>query len=142
MGHLTLISEDIVSAFEHYPPELIDILTTYAPRPEWDQYVTGKYKETRDNDSIQLGGGKPVIGLGLANFPSMLSGAKKKVDEGDDFVLRSVGGSEGAGPSHARFEDAESDDSTTGQVRATFPGSCITANIEVISSLRVTWHRR
>ncbi|KAG8887332.1 hypothetical protein FRB98_000201 [Tulasnella sp. 332] len=114
MGHLTLISEDIVSAFEHYPPELIDILSTYAPRPEWDQYVTGKYKETRDNDSIQLGGGKPVIGLGLANFPSMLSGGKKKVDEGDDFVIRSVGGSEGAGPSHARFEEPDSE-STTNQ---------------------------
>ncbi|KAG9039180.1 hypothetical protein FRB95_011765 [Tulasnella sp. JGI-2019a] len=115
MGHLTLISEDIVSAFEHYPPELIDILSTYAPRPEWDQYVTGKYKETRDNDSLQLGGGKPVIGLGLANFPGILAGAKKKVDEGDGFVLRSASAPEGTSSNHARFEEPEADDSATGQ---------------------------
>ncbi|KAG8920175.1 hypothetical protein FRC01_000890 [Tulasnella sp. 417] len=36
MGHLTLISEDIVSAFDHYPTDVIDILSAYAPRPEWD----------------------------------------------------------------------------------------------------------
>ncbi|KAG8908524.1 hypothetical protein FRB99_005884 [Tulasnella sp. 403] len=92
MGHLTLISEDIVSAFDHYPPDLIDILSAYAPRPEWDQYVTGKYKETKDKDTIQLGGGKPVLGLGLANFPNMAlgmaTGMARKVDEGDEFVAR------------------------------------------------------
>lgn len=117
MGHLTLISEDIVSAFEHYPPELIDILSNYAPRPEWDQYVTGKYKETRDKDTIQLGGGKPVIGLGLANFPSILSSAKK-IDEGDDFVSRPSAESADAGPSHARYVEPEADEGNTGQVSA------------------------
>lgn len=115
MGHLTLISEDIVSAFEHYPPELIDILSAYAPRPEWDQYVTGKYKETRDNDSLQLGGGKPVLGLGLANFPSILSSVKK-IDEGDGYTPRSPVVPADAGSStHLRY-DPESEEGNTGQV--------------------------
>lgn len=111
MGHLTLISEDIVSAFDHYPPDVIDILSSYAPRPEWDQYVSGKYKETKDKDTSQLGGGKPVVGLGLAGFSTNFSAeTRRKVDEGDNATATDTRKEE-SGPSWSAGDD---DDDTNG----------------------------
>lgn len=56
MGHLTLMSEDIITALERFPPELRLIMIEFAPDPEWDEYVTGRYKETRRRDTRVLGG--------------------------------------------------------------------------------------
>ncbi|KAG9051568.1 hypothetical protein FS837_004078 [Tulasnella sp. UAMH 9824] len=117
MGHLTLISEDIVSAFDHYPPDVIDILSSYAPRPEWDQYVSGKYKETKDKDSSQLGGGKPVVGLGLAGFSTNFSAeTRRKVDEGDNAPATDTQKEE-TGPSWSAGDD---DDDTNGSSSSNF----------------------
>ena len=78
MGHLTLISEDVIGALEHLPPDLRLQIGQYAPQPEWDEYVTGRYKETKKKDTSLLGGGKPVVA------PSMRSSAAQwKVDEAD-----------------------------------------------------------
>ena len=78
MGHLTLISEDVINALEHLPPDLRLQIGQYAPQPEWDENVTGRYKETKKKDTSLLGGGKPVVA------PSMRSGAAQwKVDEAD-----------------------------------------------------------
>jgi len=78
MGHLTLISEDVINTLEHLPPDLRLLVAQYAPQPEWDEYVTGRYKETKKKDTILLGGGKPVVA------PSMRNGTSQwKVDEAD-----------------------------------------------------------
>ena len=78
MGHLTLISEDVIGALEHLPPDLRLQIAQYAPQPEWDEYVTGRYKETKKKDTSLLGGGKPVVA------PAMRNGAAQwKVDEAD-----------------------------------------------------------
>jgi hypothetical protein len=61
MGHLTLIAEDVITALEHFPPELRLLIIQYAPEEEWDRYVTGRYLETKANDTRLLGGGKPVV---------------------------------------------------------------------------------
>ncbi|KAG2019771.1 phosphatase associated protein [Coprinopsis cinerea AmutBmut pab1-1] len=61
MGHLTLIAEDVISALEHFPPELRLTIIQYAPEEEWDRYVKGRYKETKANDTKLLGGGKPAV---------------------------------------------------------------------------------
>ena len=82
MGHLTLISEDVISALEHYPDDLTAILGQYAPQPAWDQYVNGSYLETKKRDTSLLGGGKPVIAPGTG-FPR---GRWAKVDEEDPGV--------------------------------------------------------
>lgn len=79
MGHLTLISEDVIGALEHFPPDLRLIVAQYAPQPEWDEYVSGRYKETKKKDSSLLGGGKPVIAPGMRAG----SAASWKVDEAD-----------------------------------------------------------
>jgi len=79
MGHLTLISEDIISAVEHYPPDLRLELALYAPQPEWDDYISGRYSETKNRDRILLGGGKPTVN------PASRESARWKVDEEDAF---------------------------------------------------------
>jgi serine/threonine-protein phosphatase 6 regulatory subunit 3 len=77
MGHLTLISEDVITAMEHSPADLRLIMKQYTPQPEWDEYVTGRYHETKTKDTSLLGGGKPAVSL--ASRP----GNGWKVDEQD-----------------------------------------------------------
>ncbi|EMD38130.1 hypothetical protein CERSUDRAFT_113278 [Gelatoporia subvermispora B] len=79
MGHLTLISEDVIGALEHFPPDLRLQIAQHAPQPDWDEYVTGRYKETKKKDTSLLGGGKPVIAPGMRNGAS----SQWKVDEAD-----------------------------------------------------------
>lgn len=78
MGHLTLISEDVINSLEHFPPDLRLVVAQYAPQPEWDEYATGGYKETKKKDSSLLGGGKPVIAPGIRN-----GATQWKVDEAE-----------------------------------------------------------
>ncbi|KAI0306658.1 SIT4 phosphatase-associated protein-domain-containing protein [Multifurca ochricompacta] len=61
MGHLTLISEDVITTLDHFPLDLRQVIEEYAPQPAWDDYVRGRYKETKKKDSSPLGGGKPAM---------------------------------------------------------------------------------
>ncbi|KAF9218360.1 SAPS-domain-containing protein [Gyrodon lividus] len=76
MGHLTLMSEDVITALEHFAPDLCLIIEQYAPQPAWNDYVTGRYRETKKRDTSLLGGGKPAVG-----HPAR--GARWAVDEED-----------------------------------------------------------
>lgn len=78
MGHLTLMSEDVISALEHYPPDLRTLIAHYAPVPDWEEYVNGRYNETKKKDTALLGGGKPVIAPGQQRVA-----ARWKVDEAE-----------------------------------------------------------
>lgn len=78
MGHLTLISEDVITALDHFPPDLKQVIEEHAPQPAWDEYVRGRYKETRKKDTSLLGGGKPAVVGSLARPTSQW-----KVDEED-----------------------------------------------------------
>jgi serine/threonine-protein phosphatase 6 regulatory subunit 3 len=78
MGHLTLMSEDVISALEHYPVDLRVMIGQCAPVPEWEEYVHGRYSETKQKDSSLLGGGKPVVTAGGPR-----PGGQWKVDETD-----------------------------------------------------------
>ncbi len=44
MGHLTLLSEDVINSLEHFPPDLRLTIAQFAPQPEWDESVTDRYK--------------------------------------------------------------------------------------------------
>lgn len=90
MGHLMLISEDVITAMARFPPDLRLAIIRYAPEPEWDQYVTGRYNETKKEDSRLLGGGKPVI-------KSNRNLGQWKVDEDDMLSDTVVGGSSSSG---------------------------------------------
>lgn len=78
MGHLTLISEDVITALDHFPPDLKQVIEEHVPQPAWDEYVRGRYKETRKKDTSLLGGGKPAVVGSLARPTSQW-----KVDEED-----------------------------------------------------------
>jgi serine/threonine-protein phosphatase 6 regulatory subunit 3 len=78
MGHLTLISEDVLTALDHFPPDLKLVIEEYAPQPAWDDYVRGRYKETKKKDTSLLGGGKPTV---TAN--ALRPASQWKVDEED-----------------------------------------------------------
>jgi len=72
------MAEDVIMALERFPPDLRLKLIEYAPDPEWDEYVTGRYNETKKRDMRLLGGGKPVLSPGSTrNIGSW------KVDEDD-----------------------------------------------------------
>jgi serine/threonine-protein phosphatase 6 regulatory subunit 3 len=87
MGHLTLMSEDVISALEHYPPDLRVLIGQCAPVPEWEEYVTGRYSETKQKDSSLLGGGKPVVAPGITRL-----GGQWKVDETEATPAASAAG--------------------------------------------------
>ncbi len=78
MGHLTLISEDVITTLEHFPPDLRQVIEEYAPQPAWDEYVRGRYKETKKRDTSLLGGGKPTMTASVSRPASQW-----KVDEED-----------------------------------------------------------
>ena len=90
MGHLTLISEDVINALAHFPRELRLELVKYEPQPEWDDYVGGSYRETKTKDTCLLGGGKPSVTVG-----GLIRGAGKwKVDEAEINSNPTANGSE------------------------------------------------
>ncbi|KIY70423.1 SAPS-domain-containing protein [Cylindrobasidium torrendii FP15055 ss-10] len=85
MGHLHMISEDVLIALESFPPEVRLQIVQYAPDPGWDEYVTGRYLEQKKRDSERLGGGKPVLGSNLTAKSG--TAGKWKVDEEDSNTL-------------------------------------------------------
>jgi serine/threonine-protein phosphatase 6 regulatory subunit 3 len=78
MGHLTLMSEDIISTLPEYVPALRIVLSQTAPVPDWEEYVTGRFSETKQKDTSLLGGGKPVVAPGAARMVARM------VDEAED----------------------------------------------------------
>ncbi|KAJ7706882.1 SIT4 phosphatase-associated protein-domain-containing protein [Mycena rosella] len=102
MGHLTLISEDVLMALERFPPDLRAAIAQYAPQPAWDEYVAGRYNETKRRDTELLGGGKPVVRAGAAGAGG---GARWKVDEEDAGTpALSEGDGAGGGTANGRGE--------------------------------------
>ena len=82
MGHLTLIAEDVLVTLDRYPPDLREILVRYAPVPEWEEYVSGRYSETKERDTSLLGGGKPAV-----TGTTQRAFSKWHVDEDDSDVF-------------------------------------------------------
>jgi len=78
MGHLTLISEDVLTTLDHSSADLRLTITKFTPQPEWNDYVTGRYQETKNKDTSLLGGGKPALSMTRPG-----SAASWKVDEHD-----------------------------------------------------------
>lgn len=61
MGHLTLISEEIVKLFYDYPTIILaEIPKSAFDRQRWEAYVEGHLRETRERDLQRLGGAVSV----------------------------------------------------------------------------------
>jgi len=91
MGHLTQVAEDVIGALEHYPPNLRLIIEQYAPQPAWQEYVTGRFNETKKRDTSLLGGGKPAV------TSTSRPGSRWAVDEEDGGPSLSAGANVGPG---------------------------------------------
>ncbi|KAL5636819.1 hypothetical protein ACGC1H_000703 [Rhizoctonia solani] len=121
MGHLILISDDIVAALEHYPHSLLEALSPYVPQPDWNDFVAGQYKETKERDTSQLGGGKPAVsamGIGIGRGgPVGGLGTNRFGDTPSPRMEPTVGRGIGPVPREVRggadFGPAEPDDTLT-----------------------------
>jgi serine/threonine-protein phosphatase 6 regulatory subunit 3 len=91
MGHLTQVAEDVIGALEHYPPNLRLIIEQYAPQPAWQEYVTGRFNETKKRDTSLLGGGRPVV------TSNSRAGGRWTVDEEDSGSSLSAAATTGPG---------------------------------------------
>ncbi|KAG1794856.1 SIT4 phosphatase-associated protein-domain-containing protein [Suillus plorans] len=91
MGHLTQVAEDVIGALEHYPPNLRLIVEQYAPQPAWQEYVTGRFNETKKRDTSLLGGGRPTV------TSNSRAGGRWTVDEEDSGSSLSAAATTGPG---------------------------------------------
>lgn len=91
MGHLTQVAEDVIGALEHYPPSLRLIIEQYAPQPAWQEYVTGRFNETKKRDTSLLGGGRPTV------TSNSRAGGRWTVDEEDSGSSLSAAATTGPG---------------------------------------------
>jgi hypothetical protein len=71
-----MISEDVIGALNHFPVDLRLDVSKYIREAAWEEYVAGRYKETKKRDSSLLGGGKPVLVPGGTR-----PGARWRIDE-------------------------------------------------------------
>ncbi|KAI5475707.1 hypothetical protein MNV49_001041 [Pseudohyphozyma bogoriensis] len=84
MGHMTLIAEEVVKLFEHYPREIYAVVEPYIPQPGWDRYVATTLRETRDRDHSPLGGG-------IIHMPDHTSSSMSGLsDEDDEFPMHTA----------------------------------------------------
>lgn len=61
MGHIVLVSDEIVKLLARAPPDLLAIIQPHIPQPAWDEYVAGQLQESKMRDALPLAGGKPAI---------------------------------------------------------------------------------
>jgi serine/threonine-protein phosphatase 6 regulatory subunit 3 len=81
MGHITLLTEQILLSLNHFPEDLVSELVEFVPQPAWDEYIHDAFCVAKAKDAAKLGGGKPVVSS------IKLSGSRwAKVDEQDDVI--------------------------------------------------------
>lgn len=73
MGHVSLIAEELVKFLIRCPPDLWEILHDSVMLSEWEAFVHGSLRETKDRDTRPLAGGKPM--------PSTSAGAKDQSED-------------------------------------------------------------
>ncbi|KAK4959653.1 sporulation-induced protein [Elasticomyces elasticus] len=67
MGHLTLISDEIVKFVNRNPPEVLgEVVMERVMRDEWVCYATETLVKTQEKDNAALGGGRPDTSSGIA----------------------------------------------------------------------------
>lgn len=51
MGHIVLIAEELVKFFSRCPVDLMDIVKDLFDHEEWEEFVAGSLRETKDRDT-------------------------------------------------------------------------------------------
>lgn len=60
MGHIMLIAEELVKFFSRCPQDLWEVIQDSFLPSEWEAFVDGSLRETKDRDARPLAGGKPM----------------------------------------------------------------------------------
>lgn len=60
MGHIVLIAEELVKFFSRCPQDLWEVIQDSFIPSEWEAFVDGSLRETKDRDARPLAGGKPM----------------------------------------------------------------------------------
>jgi serine/threonine-protein phosphatase 6 regulatory subunit 3 len=83
MGHITLLTEQILLSLEHFPEDLVREISDCVPQPAWDEYIHGPFCVAKAKDAAVIGGGKPT------STTTRLGGTRwTKVDEEDDVLSK------------------------------------------------------
>jgi SIT4-associating protein SAP185/190 len=73
MGHLTLISEEVVKFTERHSPELLsEVVLEKVMAQDWVNYVEGALAETRERDNAILGGVRPEVAMSRASGQGLM----------------------------------------------------------------------
>ena len=79
MGHVILLAEELVKFFARCPQDLWEVIQdTFVPS-EWEAFVDGSLRETKDRDARPLAGGKP-----MPLNPGQNDGSKSDDSDDDD----------------------------------------------------------
>ncbi|KAJ3195874.1 hypothetical protein HK101_010784 [Irineochytrium annulatum] len=131
MGHLTYIADEVCKLMEKCSADFNEPIRDLIYKTEWQEYLTGVLRETKERDRQPLGGARPVMGGQAMNMPmvsglgafganiddsdiGMAGGMKKELGLGPNLLLGGgVGGigdradddEEGGGPSAAVIGD-------------------------------------
>jgi hypothetical protein len=125
MGHLTLISEEVLKLAERIPLDLLDpVVVQILSSPAWNEYVDTTLTATRTRDNAILGGVRPQS-TPLAGINASLLGttSSELVDDGAVLAaivnrgLRYENGTESHGDDDFE-EDAEDRDAQEEPVKA------------------------
>jgi hypothetical protein len=100
---MSLVAEEIVKLFSHYPVEIHSVILPHIPQPAWDNYVSTTLRETRERDLSPLGG---AISIAPHDTSSTASGLSDEDDEFPINAARVTRGLEAAGGGAATDEGA------------------------------------
>ncbi|KAI9205622.1 SIT4 phosphatase-associated protein-domain-containing protein [Polychytrium aggregatum] len=81
MGHLTYISDEVSKLLEKCGPELMDDIKDTIASSDWQDYVNGILKDTKERDRQPLGGVRP------ASNPSAMPPMSGAFDDADTGVI-------------------------------------------------------
>jgi len=118
MGHVILIAEDLVKFFARCPQELWEVIQDSFVPSEWEAFVDGSLRETKDRDAKPLAGGKPMQTPGPDGTPK----SEDSDDDDDEIGVHKFGepltrtmaqGGEGYEAYEDRNESGDDDDSVS-----------------------------
>ncbi|WRT68522.1 uncharacterized protein IL334_005499 [Kwoniella shivajii] len=86
MGHITLISEELVKFFSRCPPELYNSIKDSFIQSEWEAFVGTSLKEAKARDTHPLAGGKPMTSMnnGSISESEGISGTNRDEESSSD----------------------------------------------------------
>ncbi|KAI8814145.1 SIT4 phosphatase-associated protein-domain-containing protein [Cladochytrium replicatum] len=114
MGHLTYIADEVVKLIEKCQPDFAEELKDYLQAEDWQEYVSGILRETKERDRQPLGGVRPSA---VNQHVSMVGemGSFAAVDEADTGV-RTTNGAVAASKLGGDSDDEDDEGMGTGEV--------------------------